>query len=604
MPLAVPNWTKEVWDDAFIDYVKAQRELDVEIKRVLSSAARDANNILARLEGVEGVGAAARRAQVQTSLRLLDGVNQGMWDAIGPSIGDALWEASDIAIEAQSEMLSQLITMGVSRSAASELAQGFTAAARNAVENMQSRLINAIPLSDSVVRNTRYARDHIQSAINNGLVLGKSGREVAADVVRFIDPNTPGGASFAAMRIGRTELNNSFHTTTIKGVADQPWVDGVKWVLSGSHPRPDECNDYAGRDHAGLGAGIYTRDRVPGKPHPQCLCYTTVVTVDPDQFADQLLSGRYDNFLRSNGFVPIQGGNELFNIQSWEQMLGNGAKHADVLRASGLDPDSREYKRLGEALRNYKGGDKSALRNFQRKYMSGERTTAKEAVRTVAKPAPKITPSPLAKPLPAPKPVTSAAAKLEKATQNYSARITNLPPKAKEMAERAIARVEKVFPNGTSRFSHIKVGGVGEDEVIAKFSTADSSITISNRFARNLKMWEREVKQEEAAGFLAPVGGRPEGQIAHEIGHSLWQYASPKTQEDVIQAVGEYLGKKSGHGDILISMNRDRVGQELSLYATTNMHEFVAESVAEYVSMDNPRPLAKLVGDILKREYG
>lgn len=307
MPLAVPSWSQDIWNHAFIDYVKAQRDLDKQIAGILRGAATRARGIRDLLEGSDKVSAVIRRQQMAMASDLLDQISAEMWPAIESSVSSGLVGASDIAIGAQTDMLSTLIEMGVGRSRARILAESFTDAARAAAEQVRSRLINNIPISRDVVRNAKVVRAQLNEALNHGIALGNSARQIAAEVVDLINPATPGGARFAALRIGRTELNNAFHTTTIRAVADQPWVDGVKWVLSESHPRPDECNQYAADDHAGLGAGIFPRDSVPGKPHPQCLCYTTVITVEPDQFAEQLLSGRYNRFLVSHGQAPITG---------------------------------------------------------------------------------------------------------------------------------------------------------------------------------------------------------------------------------------------------------------------------------------------------------
>lgn len=76
-----------------------------------------------------------------------------------------------------------------------------------------------------------------------------------------------------------------------------PWVEGMKWNLSESHPRPDPCDDFAKEDHDDLGPGIFKPGNVPPKPHPQCFCYVTAVMLDDEAFLDRLVEGRYDRFL-------------------------------------------------------------------------------------------------------------------------------------------------------------------------------------------------------------------------------------------------------------------------------------------------------------------
>jgi hypothetical protein len=104
--------------------------------------------------------------------------------------------------------------------------------------------------------------------------------------------------SYAAMRLGRTELNNAFHTTTRNHWAATPFVPYMKWSLSGSHPRPDICNGYAEDTHVRNGeAGVFDANEVPDKPHPQCLCYVSPVTMDDDEFVQQFHAGRFDSWV-------------------------------------------------------------------------------------------------------------------------------------------------------------------------------------------------------------------------------------------------------------------------------------------------------------------
>jgi hypothetical protein len=79
------------------------------------------------------------------------------------------------------------------------------------------------------------------------------------------------------MRLARTELNNAFHLSQIYSFYDRPYILGVKWNLSESHPRPDECNEYAQGDHVGMGSGVFRVQDTPAKPHPNCFCYLTPV---------------------------------------------------------------------------------------------------------------------------------------------------------------------------------------------------------------------------------------------------------------------------------------------------------------------------------------
>lgn len=109
----------------------------------------------------------------------------------------------------------------------------------------------------------------------------------------MIDPSTPGGVSYAAKRLGRTELNNAFHTTQQASAEVNPFVMALRWNLSLSHKKPDRCDELADGHSRGKTSGIYLPSDLPRKPHPQCLCYTTNEMMDEDEFLNLVSNPDY-----------------------------------------------------------------------------------------------------------------------------------------------------------------------------------------------------------------------------------------------------------------------------------------------------------------------
>jgi len=50
-----------------------------------------------------------------------------------------------------------------------------------------------------------------------------------------------------------------------------------------------------------MGEGVYPKDEVPRRPHPQCLCYVTHVQEDDEVFTNKLAKGDYDDYLNERG---------------------------------------------------------------------------------------------------------------------------------------------------------------------------------------------------------------------------------------------------------------------------------------------------------------
>jgi len=91
-------------------------------------------------------------------------------------------------------------------------------------------------------------------------------------------PARGGMGSFPARRLARTEISRVHGAATIYAAEHTPFAKGVKWTLSGRHPKADICNQHAERN-SGLGPGVYALKDVPRYPeHPQDLCHLSVVT--------------------------------------------------------------------------------------------------------------------------------------------------------------------------------------------------------------------------------------------------------------------------------------------------------------------------------------
>lgn len=125
-----------------------------------------------------------------------------------------------------------------------------------------------------------------------GILTQQDPRKIAQDVERYIKPTTPGGTHYAALRVARTEMNNAFHDTARQEAKGSPWTQSMQWHLSGRHPEPDECNEYADTDKHALGKGAFPVDDVPDKPHPQCLCFVTPNLPSPAQAVAMLRASR------------------------------------------------------------------------------------------------------------------------------------------------------------------------------------------------------------------------------------------------------------------------------------------------------------------------
>lgn len=264
--------------------------MEAELRVTLRDAAAEAERMILR-QGNE-----IRKAQLRLILREIHSLQRQQWRTINKQTEAGMARAARAAAEAENAV-NRVLFDAAGRSY-QDLGAAMRAQAEAGVANLAAKGANNIPLSRQVYRSSAWSNNILDRTIRRGILLGLSSKELAASVRRFIDPATPGGASYAANRLARTELNNAFHRTQINIRKDDPWTEGFKWNLSGSHPRADVCNELAEESHSRGGApGVFGVGDVPGKPHPQCLCFLTTETISQDDFVSAMVAGRYDSYI-------------------------------------------------------------------------------------------------------------------------------------------------------------------------------------------------------------------------------------------------------------------------------------------------------------------
>lgn len=283
-----------------LSYLRVQENFDRRVYALLRRAASDAEKQMAALAGKQGIGAVIRREQVAAVKKALHERMATILEREGFLIAAGRERAAAAAIltfETYDKMLMRSIldderVKAYLRSARQTSRVGIDAA-------MQRMLgTSYVPLSEQVYKTTQLSNGLVDRLVESALTRGLSARELALEVRGFILPNVRGGVSYAAMRLGRTEINNAFHAVQAEKARNTPWITGVQWNLSGSHPDPDECDEYASEEHFDGGdPGVFLPNEIPVKPHPQCLCFTTPVTVNQDKFLDGFFAGEYDTFI-------------------------------------------------------------------------------------------------------------------------------------------------------------------------------------------------------------------------------------------------------------------------------------------------------------------
>lgn len=267
-------------------YRRLQGATEAELRRILEATAKAIQRRIASLP--VGVGGEVRAAQLRITLAAINQLMQIMWvRRINPLVARAIKDSLEAAEDAV-ETLERVAYAGLSERAAETLVRSLRAAGLSGLKSDAARRVRT--LSRRVYHQRALDDGRVEQIIRQGLIAGLSAKELAADVYKFVSPTAPGGSSYAAMRLARTEINNAFHERQILG-ANRPGVSAVKWNLSGSHKVPDLCNVYAAHG----GDGEWAVGEIPEKPHPNCFCFLTYVMMSPGAFKKALDRGDFDD---------------------------------------------------------------------------------------------------------------------------------------------------------------------------------------------------------------------------------------------------------------------------------------------------------------------
>jgi len=266
--------------------LKAENKWISYINSILLGAAQSLESDIRKLGPS---GEPLSRAQLEAArVSIKAHLNQD-WSDIQQAVAAGRRDGAAAASQVVSKYENVLLSVGMTPSEMREYADGLAQASVARVENVLARISSSYrPLSQQVYSTKSLTNGWVDQQINIGIARGYTAAQLAKSVRQFISPNTPGGASYAAKRLARTEINNAFHATTVDRYQRSGIVEEVDWNLSSSHPEGDECDDL--KDES-----PYDVNFVPEKPHPLCFCFITPHLPSRSEFIDNLLSGKYDD---------------------------------------------------------------------------------------------------------------------------------------------------------------------------------------------------------------------------------------------------------------------------------------------------------------------
>jgi SPP1 gp7 family putative phage head morphogenesis protein len=280
------------WLQAFLSTLAPY---DNQFRTVLLQGASDAQDRINALASNPIWSAGVRTAQLRLVTGTIKAVQKDIYAKLLPILKKGQQAEASTAADALSATDMQYLREAFSTvDLNSYLASQRQSAALGVAHAISRITTSQLSLSQRVYKTQALANGWINRQVNSAILRGASAKEIAQTVRSQIRPDVPGGASYAALRLGRTELNNAFHATAITLAQDRPWITGMRWYTSDVHENdPTEiCTRLNGQ--------IFDVDNVPAKPHPQCRCYVAPQVESADVFARHLTAGQYRDWIDKN----------------------------------------------------------------------------------------------------------------------------------------------------------------------------------------------------------------------------------------------------------------------------------------------------------------
>lgn len=229
-----------------LDYqMGVEDEILAQIRNILQQAVSEIGEELAS-EPTGAIGDALSRAQARAIATAAKSHLQGDWNDIREVLGEGRKLAAAAATQAFWDQIEEPLSTIIGGDGFNSLVRSQAVSAASRIDTVMARLSESKrSLSEQVWQTRALANGWIDSRINQALARGWDAQRLAKEVVSMVDPNSPGGVSYAAMRLARTEINNAFHSQTMEAMRNSGVVEYVKWNLSRSHPDRDICDDLA-----------------------------------------------------------------------------------------------------------------------------------------------------------------------------------------------------------------------------------------------------------------------------------------------------------------------------------------------------------------------
>lgn len=255
-------------------YIRLQNTKDKETSEILARAYEESEAILRGLERIpDSISSQVLKTQLSNAKKQLGVVVVAIYSELSAKIKTGQEEAAALAAKLMLEDESEIWDYAIrDKAVRKNIETTEVARARRNIQAVVARNQHSSrTLSQRIYSSQALQKGIVDRRINVLMARGASPAQIAKEMRPYFKESVPGGVTFAAKRLARTEVNNAFHAQSIQDMKDRPWITHANWNLSKSHPVDQIqclCDKYAIQR-------VFRVEDIPDKPHPQCLCSIT-----------------------------------------------------------------------------------------------------------------------------------------------------------------------------------------------------------------------------------------------------------------------------------------------------------------------------------------
>jgi hypothetical protein len=373
---------------------------------------------------------------------------------------------------------------------------------------------------------------------------------------------------YNAERIVATEGTRAYSQAFNSEVMGNDDIVGVKSALSSAHVEYDVCDFHATADLYGMGPGVWPKENRPDLPyHPWCTCSLEMV------YANEADTSAFDpnkgkEFIKG---LPASDQESLLGVQGRKDFLAGGNWQNIVKNYDGPQKQKATIPidiLHGKLQAQYQTGSGASQKTFSD--TSESFSTSNKYINASGK--------------------MSVPEQLESIEKTGIKNNFNKAIESNTLDKKVLSEINASIEHNSDVMGRTPVRGIFVDEIkdagdghSIYAAYKDGYITVNEKYASNKARFNTALHDDRLENFHPEGCNTIKSMIDHEIGHDLASEINTKLSRYI-----DTLTEKEIKG--------------ISVYATKNKGELIAEAYSKYLNSDNPGEVSTKIAKLLLRK--